>query len=516
MKRKLIVILTLISTTLFAQNKGTLTGFIGDKDFNNEPLPFANVIIQNTPYATVSNENGTYKIDLESGDYTIIFNFIGYESISEKISIKSNEIVTLNKSLGSGSISLQEVTVQNNSNREKESALLVNQKNALELKQLIGAQEISRKGIGDVATAVTKTSGISKQEGNNSIYVRGLGDRYNSTSINGLPVASNDPEKKNIALDIFTTDIVEYISIDKVYLSRLQGDFAGGNVTIYSKNFRGKNFLELSVGSSINSNAIQNRSNFYLQDGFNALGFNSYNLPNNALTSFNFQNNLNPIKENPIQGNFGLKFGNSFNIGKESKLNLFGTAGFSNNYWHQKGLNQSINAQGVKLKSFNQEQFGYKTNTYGMLNAAFEINENHNIAYTLLLTNSSNQTKETYFGFIRDLAENDNGLIQRGTYLQNTLLVNQLIGEHKKGNWKLDWGLSHNNVDGKMPDRTQNTMKFNEDLNSYTFGQNTITDNHRYFQKLNETEIAARVALSYDFKNLDTGDSKAKLTLGYQ
>jgi hypothetical protein len=64
------------------------------------------------------------------------------------------------------------------------------------------AQELARKGVSDVATAVTKTSGITKQEGSGNIFVRGLGDRYNSTTMNGLPIPSNDPEKKNLNLEI--------------------------------------------------------------------------------------------------------------------------------------------------------------------------------------------------------------------------------------------------------------------------------------------------------------------------
>jgi hypothetical protein len=51
--------------------------------------------------------------------------------------------------------------------------------------------------------------------------------------MNGLPIPSNDPEKKNLNLEIFSTDIVEYISIDKVYGGSIYGDFAGGNVDYY-------------------------------------------------------------------------------------------------------------------------------------------------------------------------------------------------------------------------------------------------------------------------------------------
>jgi hypothetical protein len=81
--------------------------------------------------------------------------------------------------------------------------------------------------------------------------------------MNGLPIPSNDPEKKNLNLEIFSTDIVEYISIDKVYGGSIYGDFAGGNVDIISKDYKGKGF-KINIGSKVNTNAIT-EANFKLQ-----------------------------------------------------------------------------------------------------------------------------------------------------------------------------------------------------------------------------------------------------------
>jgi hypothetical protein len=56
---------------------------------------------------------------------------------------------------------------------------------------------------------------------------------------NGLPIPSNDPEKKNLNLEIF------YGHCYKVYLNwqgSIYGDFAGGNVDIISKDYKGKGF----------------------------------------------------------------------------------------------------------------------------------------------------------------------------------------------------------------------------------------------------------------------------------
>lgn len=515
MKFKLIVITLLFTIFGFAQTKGTIKGVVTDKDLNNEPLPFANVVVKGQNIAVNTDENGSFSIAIVPGEYILEFSFLGYENATEKVIVKENETIIVNKSIGSGSYTLQDVIVQKATNREKESALLLDQKKAVEVKQEIGAQELSRKGVGDVASAVAKTTGVSKQEGSNNVYVRGLGDRYNSTSINGLPVPSNDPEKKNIALDLFSTDIVESISIDKVYTSRISGDFAGGNVNISSKNYKGNGMLEISLGSTINTNAIEKNGEFYLQDGPNQFGYSSYGIPKNPLGGYNFQNSLVPVKESPFGGNIGIKAGKSFDIGKEGKLNLFANASFSNGYEYREGINQSVSAQAAKLKSFEQERFAYKTNSTGMFNANYKINSKNKLSYNFLFVNSSEQLKDSYFGYNRDF-EGSDILVQRGTYIENTLFVNQLLGNHElTKKIDFDWGLSYNQVKGDMPDRTQNTMKFNETLNGYTFGQNTITDNHRYYQNLTEDEIAANLAVNYALGDKENDNSKGKITLGY-
>lgn len=514
MNFRLSVFSLLITFFSFAQ-KGTVTGTLTDRDMNNEPLPFANVIIKEQNIGVAADENGKYTIQTEPGDYTLQFSFLGYETIEVPVTITAGQTVTINQSMTSGDgFTLEDVVLETVRKREKESALLLEQQKSVEIKQNIGAQELSRKGVGDVATAVAKTSGVSKQEGSGNVYVRGLGDRYNSTSINGLPVPSNDPEKKNIDLNLFSTDIVEYISIDKVYGSRISGDFAGGNVDISSKNYRGNGMFEISLGSAINTNAVEKSGDFLLQDGPNQFGYSSYGVPANPLSGFNFENSLAPVKEAPFGGNIGLKAGKSFDIGQEGSLNLFATAGFDNGFEYREGINQSVSAQGAKLKSFHQEKFSYKTNTTGMFNANYVINPKHKLSYNFLFINSSDQSRDIYRGFLRDIAENDNGLVQRGTYVQNQLFVNQLLGKHTLSEKiDFDWGASFNKITSDMPDRTQNTMRFLEQYNGYTFAQNTITDNHRYFQGLTEDELAVNLALSYKLGNEE--NPKGKITLGY-
>ena len=90
MKIKLLLIL--IFLTHFAQaQKGTVNGTISDKDAKNAPLPFANVVVKGTTNSVTTDEKGKYQLKVEPGSYTLVFSFVGYETIEEKVTIKAGK-----------------------------------------------------------------------------------------------------------------------------------------------------------------------------------------------------------------------------------------------------------------------------------------------------------------------------------------------------------------------------------------------------------------------------------------
>lgn len=433
------------------------------------------------------------------------------DSISGVIPVIPTEV---NDTIPTEGEHLENVVIKSVKSRERESVLLLDQQQAVEIKQNIGAQELSRKGVSDVATAVTKTTGITKQEGSGNIFVRGLGDRYNSTTMNGLPIPSNDPEKKNLNLEIFSTDILEYVGIDKVYNSRLYGDFAGGNVDIVSKDYKGNGFMKLEVGSKINTNAMS-EDNFSLQKGPGGFGFTNTSIPDNGLTEYNF-NTLQMDTKDPIGTSFGISGGESFQVGSEGKLSLFATAAFGNEYTSKSdgAAKSSVNGSGVANKNFEKyTSLNYNTNSTAMANIGYKINS-HKINFNSVFINTSSQSKEEYTGYIVDIANDGNGLIRRSTYEKNSLWVNQLLGDHKMNDHsKVNWGISYNTIKGDMPDRTQNI--FRKESNGYVLSSISAPDNHRYFQSLKENEIAANASFDYKFNKKDEGEFKGKVTFGY-
>lgn len=513
MKLRLLFAL-LFSTFAFAQT-ATLTGVILDKEMYNEPLPFANIMIKGTKTGTTTNENGKYVLTLKPGSYTLVIGYLGYDTKEIPFTLKGNEKKIINHTLESNGIQLDDVVIVHTVSKEKESALLQEQQKAVEIKQSIGAQEMSKKGISDVAAAVVKTTGITKQEGSGNIFVRGLGDRYNSTSMNGLPIPSNDPSNKNMSLDIFSTDIVEYVNIDKVYNSKMYGDFAGGNVDIISKDYNGSGFFAFGLKSAVNTNAISN-NNFKLQAGPSFLGFTNIRQPSNALSGYNFSKSLNPNKEVPWASGISLSGGDKFKFGKNSSLSFFATLSFDNEYTSKSnGISRAVNSEGVATKDFNKyESNSYNTNTTGMFNLGFKLNNTNKFKYNTVFINSSNQSLDEYNGNIVDVT-GFNGFVRRSTYVKNSLLINQLLGEHKyKERYALNWGVSYNKVDGNMPDRSTITLK--RDINNdFIITNNSASDNQRYFQKLNEDEVAVNAAVDYKFGKSATGEFKGKFTLGY-
>ena len=85
MKLKFIITFLLVTVLGYAQNKGTLTGTLTDKDLNNEPLPFANVAVKGANIGVTTDETGKFNLNLEAGTYTIQYSFLGYETIEEKL-----------------------------------------------------------------------------------------------------------------------------------------------------------------------------------------------------------------------------------------------------------------------------------------------------------------------------------------------------------------------------------------------------------------------------------------------
>lgn len=492
----------------FAQN-GTVTGTITDKDMNNETLPFANVSIKGTSMNTNTDENGSYTLQVPAGSYTAVITFLGYETAEVPFTIAAGETKTVNYSLSSTSVQLEDIVIEKTVSREKETALLLEQKNAVVIKQSIGAQEMSRKGVSDAEGAVTKVTGISKQQGEKNVFVRGLGDRYNSTTMNGMPLPSDDPEYKNISLDYFSSDIIKNISVNKTFSSDIYGDVGGANIDIVSKELSGEESLDLSVSSGVNTQTLN--QDFLLMDGGNYLG----NVPDKSanitnLQSYDFKNSLNPQQQSTqINSAIALAGGKKFTVGEDT-FSVYLIGSHNTGFKYREGQLRQTTSVGTVFQDQDFERYTYNASQTFMGNFKYRIHNRHTISFNSLYIHSNTQTIGDYEGRNNPEQEGDLEYLRRQQMNNNNLLVNQLLSEIKvNDNLSLDLGASYNIVRGSEPDRRSNTYIFRD--GSYRPSTNSGGDHERYFAELDENDISGKAIASYYF----TEAHNTKIDLGY-
>ncbi len=514
MKFKLILSVLFISVLSFAQNKGTLSGTLTDKDQNNLPLPFANVLIKGTTTGVTTDEKGTYKLSLAPGNYTIQFSFIGYESIEERITIKSGETLTINKSLGSGSYQLQDVVIKKVASREKETALLLEQKNAVEIKQSIGAQEMARKGVSTVEQGVAKISGVSKVA-DRGIFIRGLDDRYNYLQINGLNFIPSDPNLKTIPLNFIPTDIVRNIDVFKTFNSGLYQDFAGASLNIWTKDVSNKAYSKVSITTGYNSetsfkefkSASENGSDFFGYTGNNrnlpavfgenvAQGYQATPLESRNM----FNSSWSPdIINAPLSVGTSITNSDSFSLSNNKTIGYLVNVNFSNNYLSQTGKRRNLNSSGTAFKDFDVSNSKYFTQKSSLVSLNYKKPNRYTFLFNLIYLQNSESTIEEIQGENTDFITIDRPFFLRDTkYIENTSLGFQQLGTFYFNNKKniLEYGVAATIGKNNMPDRkTLITEGVGETADYVTFnGANPF----RFFSILDNYNVNAK--LEYEIK----------------
>lgn len=493
--------------------KGNLSGVVTDIK-TGETLVGASVYIEGTTLGAMTDFDGSFTIEnIPLGSYKVVCSFISYETqIKERVEIAGEHGKTINFNLGEAVVKLDDVKIVGRKNRESESVLLLDRKQAATITESIGAQQLAYQGVSDAASAATKVTGITKQEGAKTLNVRGLGDRYNSTTLNGLPFPSNNAETKNIDLSIFSTDIIQYVEVDKVFTSAVYGDFAGANINISSKVFKGNQFIKIGLKAGSNTN-VMDADNFYLPDGTTISGFDNYKATP-SLNDYHFENSWDPNKESKMLNlGWALSAGRSFNLGDEKKLNTLISLSYDNEYYHSQLVQNRINGSDFFRKQLTGEQFGFKTQTTAMLGINYSTS-NSNIYLNTMLLNSSDANLKTLQGFIFDLAE-DGALIRRSDFERTAVWVNQLLGEQKLNNdLDLNWGLSYNRVNNIIPDRRHVSLD-GENATIKHFTDDNESDYFRYFHEFIEDELAVKAEVTKRFgESVNEVSSRAEFKLG--
>jgi hypothetical protein len=264
-----VLFLFLASQALVAQ--GTLRGKVTDEKGES----MFGVIVRTLENETViaqTDFEGTFTLKFPDNKlYTLNFVILGYETLEEKIQIKDNGTVSKEFTLLNSSNIIKGMDVVAKRVKANDGYMEKMKMNSAVTLDFISAEVMKKTGDASVVNAIARVSGVSTNGG--LITVRGIGDRYVRTTLNGSRIPTLDPLTNNIKLDIFPASLVDNIVISKTQSADLPGDWAGAYISVETKDYPDK--LSVNIESQFGYNSQTTFKNVITSDRSNTdwLGF---------------------------------------------------------------------------------------------------------------------------------------------------------------------------------------------------------------------------------------------------
>lgn len=379
-----------------------------------------------------------------------------------------------------------------------------------EVASFVTREDLQRTGDSDAAQALTRVSGLSLV-GEKFVYVRGLGERYSSALFNGSPLPSPEPLQRVVPLDLFPSEVLQSVTVQKTYSARYPGEFGGGVIDLQGLTVPKEGFLKLSIGTGGNSATTGEKGLTYYGGDDDWWGYDdgtrkmspelrqalatgrrvdlgadfdradirtigrSINDPN--LYLLQQKDSIDP------DFSFGGSAGNSMEIQDGVELGFVAVANFSNQWRTRIGQQQDGYFTGDSVE-FNSSYDFVSTRNNARVNAMFGAGlktDRHQIGFTTLYVHDTlKQTRS------RSGVDNLAGFQVRDDYtewFERTLVNNQVSGTHRFGEYDdltVEWrgavsranrespyetGISYENVEGYWShdaSRVQNYIRFGE------------------------------------------------------
>ena len=532
-----ILLLTLLAMAANAiAQTGTIRATVFD-DETGEALIGATVVVVGTTQGTVTDLDGKASITgLEAGSYDVQVSYVSYQPKTiQGMAVNASETNSFEVRLASETVGLEEVVVTAEAIRSSESALLTLQKKSPSVMDAISADMFSRNGDNNAASAVQRVTGVTV-EGGKYVYVRGLGDRYSKSILNGADIPGLDPNRNSVQLDMFPSNMIDNIIVYKSFSPDLTGEFTGGLVNVTTKEFPDRFTVQVSGSVGINDQATFNSDYLtYNGGGLDWLGVDDGTrelpAPLNNYSSENFptpfQVDVNEAQVNEVSRAFDTNqftpsrsapapnHSMSFSLGNQKEF-LGRPLGFivgltyrrSFDYYDNgqvnrfDGLPQSATSlRGSQLLAVNDAESSEGVNIGGLLNLSYKISANSKLSFNAMYNQASTNVARYQEGFDL-LTSPDSTLRVRNRVLSFTErgLANFLLkGEHNiagLNNLNVEWQSSYTDTYLDEPD-----LRFLQDNLRLRNGEsNALISNlnnpGRYFRDMTETNWDNRLNIT--------------------
>ncbi len=460
---------------------------------NGEPIGFADVLL--TPADTtlkkiggLTNADGTFLLEGAPGHYALRIRALSYALKTVDVELVAGQVVPFSAALTPEAIQQKEIVVEARAKQNTESSMLSARKKAPAIGDAVSAEQVRRSPDKNASEVLRRVTGLTVADGK-YVFVRGLGERYSSTEVDGVRIASPEQNKRVVPLDLLPANLIENIVVQKTYTADRPGEFGGGDVQLHTRDFPGGRTWLVSMSQGDKSNATFKDRATYAGGSGDVWGFGAgdrglpgaihdfptdhpivagsppYGYSKSALASLgkSFRDVWSPTSTHTIpDGTYSATFGDELPLLGRS-LGVITSATFSRSFDDRREA-QRLFASGPDTSYDYAVQRWTSSAQLGALSGlSYRISPRHSVHLRGLYINSADDEVRTYEGEDHNRTEATTGtwIQHRDTrllYVQRNVLSGTLEGRDDFPQLlgaSLDWKLTRSAARRQQPDRRE-------------------------------------------------------------
>ena len=523
-----------------AQEVGWVAGEVIDQNLAIT-LPGVPVEAVGTGQVAYTDLDGRYRLELPAGTYEIRIVMAGYAETSVTVDVAAGQLSAVQVALGSNVFAEELVVTAQTLEADSSTAAaqMMMRMRAPSVQDNIGAIEMSANNDSNAADAMQRVTGVSVVEGQ-SVFVRGLGERYSNTTLAGATLPTTEPDRRVVPLDLFPTGLIDSVQVSKTYTPDKPSQFAGGLVEIVPLKLPDSTSYQISAGGGWNSLTTGAMGYGYpgggrdwagFDDGTRALpaGFpdrkvssrgrfsRTRGFPRDELEQIgeSFNNVWDPRPETlPLDQSYSATLGGRF-----GKLGVVATFRHAQNAQFNTERQTYYKVGQGRVERFNGPydfEISERSGVIGGVgNVAYQFTPNQRLSFENFLTHVGTNETRRFEGY------NDDA----GNFIRNQRLwwVEEQISSHHFGgdhlfptlaNSRLDWKLALSRADREEPDLREVLYEFDPARTAFVLADESQSG-LRQFNDLLDNSLEGSGNWSTLFEQWDGLASQVKFGASY-
>ena len=492
---------------------GVIVGSVKDEK-TGEPLLAATISIVGTKLGGTTDLDGKYAIkNVPAALYSLRVSYVGYaQKVITGIAVSGGETVAMDIKLEPMSteegdaMRIDDIYVTAERMRTSATSLLADRQKSAVIGDAISAEQIRLSPDGNSSDALRRVTGLSIVD-DKFVFVRGVTDRYNATTLNGVVVTGTDTDadKKSFNFDLIPASLISSTVVAKTATPDQPGDFSGGLVQVNTLDFPSDFLAVVNIEGGYDEassradvqEALGDDTDWKAEDdGSRAL---PSGLEGNALAQALPNTWGTSDSESPLNQSYGLALGDRYATGKGDFgfiASVTYKTGFDIEEYHQEPYVTGLDGSSARLFLADGTRYKRKYLWGGLLNLTYQPWGNHSFAFE----NNFNRTAEDKVTRSSGIPESaDSTRTQTIEWDQRNLYLGQFRGTHEFadfGRLEADWRVSYSTSNAEEPDR-----KFAA-YSRVPTGQYIIKENYRTWSTLEEDSRGLNFDLSYPIGDL--------------